>query len=201
MKNLIAISLLLAIIGCGGSASQTQNTQAMPVTFYGDSLTAFWHLDQSFPGKPYANDGTFGLTAVTLAANFQSSVPATHPGAVLILGGTNDVLQGDNSAHIFSALTGMYDQAAADSIPLVICTIPPMTGGAAFHNAVIVDVNSQLRSYAAAKNIPLADYYAALVDSSTGELQAVFSLDNVHLTSAGYASITPVANRAIAAIR
>ena len=188
----------LQFIGCGGSVQQAQpKAKIVPVTFYGDSLTQFWNLEQSFPGKPYSNDGHFGFTAVTLAADFDSDVPPTHPAAVLILAGTNDVLQGDNAAHIFTVLVGIYDQAKAAGIPYVICTLPPMAGAAAVHNAVIVDLNAQLRNYAATNKIPLADYYAALADLTSGELQAAFSADNVHLTAAGYAAITPLAANAI----
>jgi acyl-CoA thioesterase I len=200
MKSTI-ITLLLVLVGCGGSVQQQPQVkaQAVAVTFYGDSLTQFWQLDQSFPGKPYTNDGHFGFTAVTLASDFDSSVLPTHPGAVMILAGTNDVLQGDTAAHIFTVLTGMYGQARTDGIPFVVCTLPPMAAAAgASHNAVIVDLNSQLRAYAVANKLPLADYYAALVDPASGELQAVFSVDNVHLTAAGYAAIAPVASRAIA---
>ncbi|HEX3584409.1 MAG TPA: GDSL-type esterase/lipase family protein [Candidatus Angelobacter sp.] len=197
----LALALALSICGCGGSVAQPSST-SVPVTFYGDSLTAFWPLAQSFPEKPYKNDGTYGLTAVTLSSNFDSSVPPTHPDLVMILAGTNDVLQGDNAAHIFSTLTGMYDNARAQGIPFAVCTLPPMARSAAdAHNAVIVDLNRQLRNYAAANQIPLADYYSSLVDPSSGELQAAFSLDNVHLTSAGYAAITPIAAKAIAAAR
>jgi lysophospholipase L1-like esterase len=202
MKNVIASILMLTLLGCGGNVTApAPKTESIAVTFYGDSLTQFWNLGQSFPAKPYTNDGHFGFTAVMLASDFDASVPPTHPGAVMILAGTNDVLQGDTAAHIFTVLTGMYDNARADGLPFAVCTLPPMAASAGLaHNAVIVDLNSRLRAYAQAQKIPLADYYTALADPVSGELQAAFSSDNVHLTAAGYAAISPVASKAISAI-
>jgi lysophospholipase L1-like esterase len=198
MRGAILGVLLLA--GCAGQVQQPQpQIQARPFSaiFYGDSLTSFWDLSKSFPGSPYTNDGVFGATAVTLASDFDTTVSPAHPGSVMILAGTNDVLQGDNAGHIFSVLTAMYSQSRSQGIRFVICTLPPMRSTEAFHNPVIVDLNSQLKAYAAANRIPLADYYSALVDPADGELQPAFAADAVHLSDAGYAAITPVAQAAL----
>jgi lysophospholipase L1-like esterase len=200
--SILAIALLLA--GCAGQVQKRQpQIQARPFSaiFYGDSLTSFWNLSQSFPGSPYINRGVFGATAVTLASDFDTAVSPDHPGSVMILAGTNDVLQGDTSGHIFSVLTAMYSQSRSQGIRFVICTLPPMRSTEAFHNPVIVDLNSQLKAYAAANRIPLADYYSALVDPATGELQPAFAADTVHLSDAGYAAIAPIAQAALLPIQ
>ena len=196
--SILAIALLLA--GCAGQVRQVQpQIQARPFSaiFYGDSLTSFWNLAQFFPGSPYINRGVFGATAVTLASDFDTTVSPAHPGSVMILAGTNDVLQGDNAGHIFSVLTAMYAQSRSQGLRFVICTLPPMRSTEAFHNPVIVDLNNQLKAYAAANRIPLADYYSALVDPADGELQPSFAADTVHLTDAGYAAIAPIAQAAL----
>ena len=200
--SILVMALLLA--GCPGRVQQVQpQIQARPFTavFYGDSLTSFWDLAKSFPGSPYINRGVFGATAVTLASDFDTSVSSSHPSSVMILAGTNDVLQGDNASHIFSVLTGMYSQSRSAGIRFVICTLPPMRSTEAFHNPVIVDLNSQLKAYAAANRIPLADYYSALVDPADGELQPAFAADTVHLNDAGYAAITPIAQATLLPIQ
>jgi lysophospholipase L1-like esterase len=194
------LAMVALLAGCAGPVQQAApQIQARPFSaiFYGDSLTAFWDLPQSFPGSPYINRGIFGATAVTLAADFDTSVSPGHPGSVMILAGTNDVLQGDNADHIFSVLTAMYSQSRSEGIRFVICTLPPMRSTEAIHNPVIVDLNSQLRAYAAANKLPLADYYSALVDPTDGELQATFAADTVHINDAGYAAITPIAQTAL----
>ena len=198
------LALLLLLAGCPGRVQQGQpQVQARPFTavFYGDSLTSFWNLSQFFPGSAYINRGIFGATAVMLAADFDASASPGHPGTIMILAGTNDVLQDDNAAHIFSVLTAMYAQARNEGLRFVICTLPPMRSTEAFHNPVIVDLNSQLKAYAAANRIPLADYYSALVDPANGELQAAFAADTVHLNNAGYAAITPIAQAALLPIQ
>lgn len=196
--SILAMALLLA--GCAGQVRQPQpQIQARPFSaiFYGDSLTSFWDLSQSFPGSPYINDGVFGATAVTLASDFDTTVSPSHPGSVMILAGTNDVLQGDNAGHIFSVLAAMYTQSRSHGIRFVICTLPPMRSTEAVHNPVIVDLNTQLKAYATANKIPLADYYSALVDPADGELQTAFAADTVHLNDAGYAAISPIAQAAL----
>jgi lysophospholipase L1-like esterase len=199
MKGSILV-MVLFLAGCAGRVQQSQpQAQARPFSaiFYGDSLTSFWDLSKSFPGSPYINRGVFGATAVMLASDFDTAVSPAHPGSVMILAGTNDVLQADNAAHIFSVLTAMYSQSRSEGIRFVICTLPPMRSTEAFHNPVIVDLNNQLRAYAAANRIPLADYYSALVDPADGELQPAFAADTVHLSDAGYATITPIAQAAL----
>jgi len=203
MKGLI-FGFLFLLAGCAAPVQQPQpQIQGRPFSalFYGDSLTSFWDLSKSFPGSPYTNGGVFGATAVTLAGDFDISVSPGHPGSVMILAGTNDVLQGDNAAHIFSVLTAMYSQSRSQGIRFVICTLPPMRFTEAVHNPVIVDLNSQLKAYAAANRIPLADYYSALVDPTSGELQAAFAADTVHLSDAGYAAIAPIAQAALLPIQ
>jgi lysophospholipase L1-like esterase len=200
--SILAVALLLA--GCAGPVQQPQpQIQARPFSaiFYGDSLTSFWKLSQSFPGSPYINDGVFGATAVMLAADFGTTISPSHPSSVMILAGTNDVLQDDTADHIFAVLTSMYSQSRSQGIRFVICTLPPMRSTEAFHNPVIVDLNSQLKAYAVANKIPLADYYSALVDPADGELQPAFAADTVHLSDAGYAAITPIAQAALLPIQ
>ena len=201
-RKILALFLVFIIsffTGCGGSVQHPQpHPLALAVTFYGDSLTQFWNLPQSFPGKSYTNDGHFGFTAAVLSDDFDVFVPSTHPSVVMILAGTNDVLQNDNADHIFMSLNSMYNKARSYGIPFVVSTIPPMAGAAGIaHNAVITDVNARLRSYASSQSLPLADYYSVLVDPATGDLQSLFSADNVHLTQAGYDAITPVAAKVI----
>src|ERR1700741_2996591 len=36
------------------------------VVFFGDSITDMWHLDESFPGKPYINRGISGQTTARM---------------------------------------------------------------------------------------------------------------------------------------
>src|SRR4029077_12107331 len=61
------------------------------VVFFGDSITAMWKLDVSFPGKPYINRGISGQTTPQLLVRFRPDVIALQPKVVVILAGTNDI--------------------------------------------------------------------------------------------------------------
>ena len=61
------------------------------VVFFGDSITDAWHLDESFPGKPYINRGIGGQTTPQMLVRFRQDVVDLHPKVVVILAGTNDI--------------------------------------------------------------------------------------------------------------
>ena len=61
------------------------------VVFMGDSITEGWHLDQSFPGKPYINRGISGQTTPQMLVRFRQDVIHLEPKVVVILAGTNDI--------------------------------------------------------------------------------------------------------------
>src|ERR1700733_11569748 len=46
------------------------------VVFMGDSITEGWHLNQSFPGKPYINRGISGQTTPQMVLRFRQDVIA-----------------------------------------------------------------------------------------------------------------------------
>ncbi len=57
----------------------------------GDSITEGWHLDQSFPGKPYINRGISGQTTPQMLVRFRQDVIDLKPKVVVIFAGTNDI--------------------------------------------------------------------------------------------------------------
>ena len=61
------------------------------VVFMGDSITEGWHLDESFPGKPYINRGISGQTTPQMVLRFRQDVIDLKPKVVVILAGTNDI--------------------------------------------------------------------------------------------------------------
>src|SRR5580693_8009396 len=48
------------------------------VVFFGDSITDIWHLDESFPGKPYLNRGIGGQTTPQMLIRFRQDVIDLH---------------------------------------------------------------------------------------------------------------------------
>jgi acyl-CoA thioesterase-1 len=61
------------------------------VVFFGDSITNFWNLAISFPGRPYLNRGISGQTTPQMLIRFRPDVIELKPRVVVVLAGTNDL--------------------------------------------------------------------------------------------------------------
>jgi len=173
------------------------------VVFMGDSITEGWHLDQSFPAKPYVNRGISGQTSPQMLVRFRQDVIDLKPKVVIILAGTNDVAGNTGPMtpeQTENNLASMADLATANGIKVVLCSILPAYDFP-WHPGQepaqkIVKLNEWIKAYAAEKGYPYADYYAAMKDDRGG-LPATLSNDGVHPQSAGYAIMAPLAEKAI----
>lgn len=184
------------------------------VVFMGDSITDFWQQPRFggfFPGQPYADRGISGQTTPQMLLRFRADVIDLHPQAVVILGGTNDIVGAtgpESNEEIEGYLASMSELAHASGIAVVLASVTPVS---AYHvanaNATpqttqrpierIRAVNTWLAAYAAAHGDVYLDYFSALVDP-TGVMGADFSADDLHPTSAGYTVMAPLAEAAIA---
>jgi lysophospholipase L1-like esterase len=153
------------------------------VVFMGDSITQGWHLDQSFPGKPYVNRGISGQTSPQMLVRFRQDVIDLKPKVVIILAGTNDVAGNTGPMtpeQTESNLSSMADLAAANGIQVVLCSILPAFDFP-WHPGQepapkIVKLNEWIKGYAAQKGYPYVDYYGAMKDDRGG-LPATLSRD------------------------
>jgi len=173
------------------------------VVFMGDSITEGWHLDQSFPGKPYINRGISGQTSPQMLVRFRQDVIDLQPSVVLILAGTNDVA--GNTGPMTTEQTeenieSMADLAAQNHIKVVLCSVLPaydFPWSPGLEPAPKIDrVNDWMKEYAASKNYIYVDYHSAMKDQRDG-LPANLSKDGVHPNPAGYAMMAPLAEAAI----
>ena len=174
------------------------------VVFMGDSITEGWHLEQSFPGKPYVNRGISGQTSSQMLLRFRQDVIELHPKVVVILAGTND-LAGNTGPVSLTQLEGnlesMAELARAHHIEVVLCSVlpsvrywwhPQLPNPA----ARIAALDRWLEAYAKSARYPYVNYYAAMKDAAGG-LKANLSADGVHPLPAGYAVMAPLAQAAI----
>ncbi len=173
------------------------------VVFMGDSITEGWHLDQSFPGKPYINRGISGQTTPQMVLRFRQDVIHLQPKVVIILAGTNDIAGNTGPAtpeQIEDNIASMADLANANGIKVVLCSILPAydypweTGLTPAPKIMLI--NAWVRGYAAAKGYIYVDYHSAMKDERNG-LPANLSKDGVHPLPAGYAVMVPLAEAAI----
>jgi len=179
------------------------------VVFVGDSITEGWHLEKSFPGKPYINRGISGQTSSQILVRFRQDVIDLHPKITVILAGTNDLAGNTGPAtltQIEGNLASMAQLARANGIGVVLCSLLP-TVHYWWHPQVpnpahrIAALNRWLQAYAAKEHYVYVNYYAALKDPS-GALRHDLSPDGVHPSPAGYAVMAPLAQAGIdAALR
>ena len=173
------------------------------IVFMGDSITEGWHLDQSFPGKPYINRGISGQTTPQMLLRFRQDVIALDPKVVVILAGTNDIAGNtgpETPGQIEDNLASMADLAYANGIPVVLCSILP-----AFDYPwepgltpapKIDELNTWLKRFAADKGYVYVDYHTAMKDGRDG-LPPSLSKDGVHPLPAGYAMMAPLVETGI----
>jgi len=173
------------------------------VVFMGDSITEGWHLDVSFPGKPFINRGISGQTTPQMLVRFRQDVINLKPKVVVILAGTNDVAENTGPMtpeQTEGNLVSMAQLARVNGIKVVLCSIPPSTEFW-WHRGMeptpkIAALNDWIKNYAAQHHYVYVDFYDAMKDAQGG-LPANLSRDGVHPLPAGYAVMAPLAEAGI----
>jgi len=173
------------------------------VVFMGDSITEGWHLDDSFPGKPYINRGISGQTTPQMVLRFHQDVIALKPKVVVILAGTNDIAGNtgpETPEQIEDNLAAMAEMASANHIRVVLCSILPAFDypwQPGLTPAPKIDaINEWIKRYAADKGFVYVDYHAAMKDARDG-LPPTLSKDGVHPLPAGHVIMAPLAEAGI----
>lgn len=188
------------------------------VVFIGDSITDLWD-DEGFGGfflrKPYVDRGIGGQTTPQMLVRFRADVIDLRPSVVVILAGTNDI--SGNTGPMTLEQTGaniasMAELATANGIKVVLSSVIPVSDTAKRHNGEpyiqtvrrppvkIAEMNQWLRAYAEKNGYTYLDYFSAMVDSN-GFVKAGLTFDGLHPNKAGYAIMTPLAEKAISAAR
>jgi lysophospholipase L1-like esterase len=173
------------------------------VVFMGDSITAGWKLEESFPGKPYINRGISGQTSPQMLVRFRQDVIDLKPRAVVILAGTNDIAGNTGPMTLEQTeenLASMADLASANGIRVVLCSVLPAFDFSWAPGLTpapkIVELNEWIKKYAIEKRYVYVDYYSAMKDERGG-LPPALSNDGVHPLPAGYSIMTPLAEAGI----
>jgi lysophospholipase L1-like esterase len=173
------------------------------VVFMGDSITFNWHLDESFPGKPYINRGINGQTSPQMLIRFRQDVIDLKPKVVVILAGFNDIAGNTGPTtpeQIVGYMASMAELATANHIRVVLCSTTPAFDfswhpGAKLAPKVMA-LNEFIKAYAAEKHYVYVDYHTALKNEEGG-LPESLSKDGVHPNAAGYAIMKPLVEAGI----
>ena len=176
------------------------------VVFFGDSHVGLWQMADSFPGQPYVNRGIGGQTTAQMLLRFRADVIELKPRAVLILGGSNDVL-----IHLrrlpfeqtVANYASMAELARQNNIKVIFAAVPPLndTQDERWNSRLeqpdsIRKLNEWLKNYCAANGLTFLDYYDQLTDGK-GMLKTELSVDGLHLNPEGYKAVSPLAQAAI----
>ncbi|HEV2488019.1 MAG TPA: SGNH/GDSL hydrolase family protein [Terracidiphilus sp.] len=173
------------------------------VVFMGDSITQGWHLDVSFPGKPYINRGISGQTTPQMVLRFHQDVIQLKPKVVIILAGINDIAGNTGPMTLEETednLASMAEIATANQIKVVLCSVLPAfdfpwsPGQYPAHK--VVALNDWIKTYAEAKGFVYVNFYSPMKDDRGG-LPPTLSKDGVHPLPAGYAIMAPLAEAGI----
>jgi lysophospholipase L1-like esterase len=151
----------------------------------GASIVYYWPL-------PLHNAGIAGQTTAQVLERFKSDVLGHGYVRVVILCGTNDVLQ-----HTPNLITEATDNLAAMAkiatnagVEVVLSELPPAMSSGVDLNATISQLNASIAQLALQQGYLVVDYFTPMFGHPE------FFLDGIHPNSAGYA----VMAKALAAV-
>jgi lysophospholipase L1-like esterase len=198
-----------------------QPADAKRVVFMGDSITDFWKLSDSFPGKPYVNRGIGGQTTPQMLVRMYPDVINLKPAAMVLLAGTNDIARNTGPATaemIEQNITAITELAQLHGIKVILCSVLPVSDYPFLQHqgdpppappapprvrmtegrppADILKLNAWLKDYAGRVHAIYVDYFSAVVDEK-GWLKDALSDDGLHPNDAGYKVMTPLVSAAI----
>jgi lysophospholipase L1-like esterase len=176
------------------------------VVFFGDSITDMWHLDASFPNKPYINRGIGGQTTSQMLVRYRQDVVNLQPKVVVILAGTNDIAGNSgpiSNEDIEANLADFAELAKLHNIRVIFSSITPINNYTQYKELYdqrprdrILELNKWMQNYCAAHGLIYLNYFPALVDDQ-GMLKRDLSDDGLHPNKPGYAIMAPLAEKAI----
>jgi GDSL-like Lipase/Acylhydrolase family len=143
--------------------------------FIGASIINYWPM-------PVHNNGIVGDTTSQVLARFSSEVLNHGYARVIILCGTNDILQGDPNllTELPANLQAMAAMANNAGIEVVLSELPPLSGSEANLNPAIISANATIVQLATQHGYLLVDYYTPLAAHPED------FPDGIHPNAAGY---------------
>lgn len=196
------------------------------VVFLGDSITDFWKLAESFPGKPYVNRGIGGQTTPQMLVRMFPDVIDLKPAAMVLLAGTNDIARNTGPATaemIEQNIMAITELAQLHGIKVILCSIMPVSDypflrqqkepppavpvpGAGGQPRIkmtdgrppadILKLNAWIKDYAERVKATYVDYFTPTVDEK-GWLKDAYSGDGLHPNADGYRVMAPIVAAAI----
>jgi acyl-CoA thioesterase-1 len=142
--------------------------------------TESWFAIDACNGQiPYGyNAGVFGDTTAQMLQRFQVDVAVHRPKLVILLGGTNDILQHIPASETISHLRALIRASQATGAKVAIGTIPPIDSKP--FRSKVDPLNRNIAALAAATHSMLIDFHAAVADGD--QYRTGWSSDGIHPT-------------------
>ncbi len=175
------------------NASLTGN----PVVFFGDSITDFCDLKKYYPDVYAVNRGIAGNTVSDLIHRIEGSLFHARPSKVVLLIGTNDILNTDKTigqiAELYEELLKRIREGCPN-VPVIVQSVYPGfdTPHFEFHSNyhdredLIVELNKRIEGLASEYGHAYVDVYSALLEHGTKSMDRSYSFDGCHPNDAGY---------------
>jgi lysophospholipase L1-like esterase len=139
-----------------------------------------------------SKQGLGGETTSAGVSRLQGLLASEHPQVVLLMEGANDLSGGDATMIAPAArnMDQMVLSAKGAGATVFLATLPPQVPGGyrAGGAGLVTTYNTQMKSVAATRAVPLVDTYTALSESVT----TYVGPDGLHLTTAGYQKLGEV---------
>ena len=198
------LSMLLLILFSAGAANAMGVVSARPhpidsIVAAGDSITA-WVVgyDGTFvddaaaytPRIAWTNKGVSGNRTSDLLTRWNADVVALHPDAVVLMIGTNDVINSVATSTSISNITSMLASALTNHIHVYLCKVPPWKAYSTWSAAkqtLTDDLNTWIDTQAS-QHVTIIDTYSTMEDASLADyfITAYRLSDGLHPNNKGY---------------
>ncbi len=166
------------------------------IVFIGDSIFEFYDTDKYFPDHIVYNRGIAGDRSNHILDRLSDNVLMLNPRIILIHVGTNDIGAKLGYDIILANYKKIVDNIHAHDagIKILIDSVYPINDENRFfysriygtrENYQILELNRQLKEFAAKNGCIFIDNYSILTDSE-GRLARAYTTDGLHLTQKGY---------------
>ncbi len=183
LKRIIACALLVlglcCLCGCGGEVADSGC-----IVFLGDSLTDFGYWETCFPWQTVYNHGVAGDTVLDILDRVDD-VKRRQPSKVFVMGGTNDLLQGESIETIMERWGLLLDALNGD-YEVYVQSIPPFESYFGVTAEEIQRLNLSLRTLAEEYGVEFIDIYPLLADTDGYVREEYILSDGLHLSDAAY---------------
>lgn len=170
------------------NASRTElfnsfHVDSTDIVFVGDSHSAGFLLDESFPGKKVRNRGIPGNEIEMTIQSIQKMI-SEKPSKIFLQIGVNDLIAGKSPDYIINKYSGLIHQIKDAGIALYVQSLFPTTGKYENIETAVEKTNNLLKDLCYKNNIRYIDVYSGLVKA--GKLDNELTYDGLHLNSHGY---------------